>query len=123
MQRVGVDAARDLPLDRTLDSTEPYALAAREVAAAQGVACLDLWHELLATPSWQALLSDGLHFTAAGQKALWDIVRKALDKHFPDMRSVGASMTGHDTVAWTCLAVSRATFGMGSRGTRLYGPT
>ena len=55
-------------LDRTADNTGLYAAACETVGKQMGVPVVNLWRLMLSQPNWQEfLLSDGLHFTPAGQ--------------------------------------------------------
>jgi len=70
-------------VDRSNAHTGEYARAARRAAEAAGASCVDLWEGLLLRggPSWEEMLSDGLHFTAEGQAAVWELLREALKAH------------------------------------------
>ncbi|CAI5966714.1 unnamed protein product [Closterium sp. NIES-64] len=58
---------------RTNEFTGKYAGAVREVAeACGGVPVIDLWTVLQQQPTWQALLSDGLHLAPGGNKVLFE---------------------------------------------------
>ncbi|CAI6008029.1 unnamed protein product [Closterium sp. NIES-65] len=59
--------------ERTNEFTGKYAGAVREVAeACGGVPVIDLWTVLQQQPTWQALLSDGLHLAPGGNKVLFE---------------------------------------------------
>ncbi|KAG2428151.1 hypothetical protein HXX76_011831 [Chlamydomonas incerta] len=85
-QRFGERAAA-WPLDRTLDTVAPYARAAAAAAAELGVPCLDLFNLLQQEPDWgERLLSDGLHFSPAGQARVWELMQALLVRVWPELR-------------------------------------
>lgn len=73
-------------LDRTLANTGLYAAEARRVAAASGVPVLDLYRVVQEHPGWEReLLSDGLHFTPAGQHVVFDALIEVLHEEVPEL--------------------------------------
>lgn len=79
-----------------------YSNAAAGVAKKCGVPFVDLWHAFLASVGWQEgdpipgdvgsnsplsishLLNDGLHFTGAGYRVLYDEIVKVIETHYPE---------------------------------------
>ena len=103
-------APLDKPVDRTLAASGAYAAAACRAAGRAGVACLDLWTLFQETevgdgadgsaaahhhrrhrgdadatdpssPPWAGLLSDGLHFSPAGQAVAFNAISAAIAQH------------------------------------------
>lgn len=62
-----------------------YAKACQAAAIDCGVPCLDLRSAFLAAPSWQDLLSDGVHFQDAGDRFLADVLIQFIEKEFPHL--------------------------------------
>ena len=60
----------------------------KEVGQALGAPVLDLWTALQREPGWEALLEDGLHFTAAGQRAVRDALLAFISERLPHLRCV-----------------------------------
>eukprot|EP00892_Ulva_mutabilis_P003997 jgi/Ulvmu1/196/UM001_0200.1 len=69
--------------ERSNANTGLYAAACVEVGQAEGVAVVDLWTRLQEQPQWQALLSDGLHLSAAGNAAVFEQLRQCIDSTLP----------------------------------------
>eukprot|EP00475_Leptophrys_vorax_P028644 TRINITY_DN41599_c0_g1_i1.p1 TRINITY_DN41599_c0_g1~~TRINITY_DN41599_c0_g1_i1.p1 ORF type:complete len:277 (+),score=58.37 TRINITY_DN41599_c0_g1_i1:44-832(+) len=69
------------------DVTKKYAEAAQQAALKLGVPYINLWEEFQsARPSnWKELLSDGLHFTQAGNQLLYNLVAAKIDSEFPEL--------------------------------------
>ena len=72
--------------ERTLEGARQYAEAAKEVAATRKLPALDLWTHLQDIPDWQALLSDGLHFTPKGNGAVFNLLIGLIDRQLPHFR-------------------------------------
>lgn len=70
--------------DRDSETTARYAAVALEVAAAQGVHALDLFSRVqqVNPERWgeDYLGTDGLHFTAEGQRAVGRLVLEAIER-------------------------------------------
>ena len=69
--------------DRVIGNTEQYANAAKRVAAAEAVPCVDLFNRFQEQPGWQQLLSDGLHLTPAGQRLFYEEAVAAIETAHP----------------------------------------
>ncbi|KAK2874963.1 hypothetical protein FQN49_001914 [Arthroderma sp. PD_2] len=90
------------PLSRMANNTKMYADACREVGESLNVAIADIWFAFMKQAGWEAgqpiagskdipensklaaLLSDGLHFTAEGYKAMYDEVLRAIREYYPE---------------------------------------
>ena len=81
-----IQLPREAAADRHLDITHRYAAAARQAAAEERAACVDLFTGMLQREQWRGLLCDGLHLSGAGQQVLWEEVKKALEAHFPNLK-------------------------------------
>jgi len=77
--------------ERTLEGARLYAEAAKEVATSRGLPALDLWTHLQDIPDWEALLSDGLHFTPKGNGAVFNLLMGLIDRQLPNFRSVSVA--------------------------------
>jgi hypothetical protein len=98
-QKMGISTP--VPPDRTNEHTQQYAAAVVELGKQAGVPVVDLFNSLQDVPGWQnELLSDGLHFTPAGSRRVWQGVREALESHMPLLRCVVAGLLVHRPV--TC---------------------
>eukprot|EP01108_Squamamoeba_japonica_P008374 TRINITY_DN742_c0_g1_i1.p3 TRINITY_DN742_c0_g1~~TRINITY_DN742_c0_g1_i1.p3 ORF type:complete len:173 (-),score=72.02 TRINITY_DN742_c0_g1_i1:36-554(-) len=99
-----------VPLNRTLAHAKLYAEAAKRAADACNVPCVDIYHAMLnydetdnnnnnnsdvdtAGEKWHALLSDGLHLSAAGGQFVFKQVRAALDAFPRNLLAVEAFKT------------------------------
>lgn len=86
VQREGVSEATSIP-ERTNEFTGQYAAAVRQLAGSLGLPVLDLWTELQQHAGWQTkYLEDGLHFTAAGNAAVFELLLKKLREALPHLR-------------------------------------
>lgn len=64
---------------RSNERLAPYALAAKTAAERHGALVVDLHAATLATTGWaQRLLSDGLHFSAGGNKLVYELLSEAI---------------------------------------------
>lgn len=80
------DGAPDTP-ERKNSVTAEYAEGCKEVAASFGIPALDLWTLMMGIPNWErTLLTDGLHFTAEGQRLLYEALQSVIDDKFPALR-------------------------------------
>lgn len=61
-----------------------YAEACLQLGKDLNVPVVDTWGEFQKEASWQTLLNDGLHFSAAGQRKLGELVEQAIRANFPD---------------------------------------
>ena len=83
--------------ESTRSNTVTGEYAARAVSAAQGtagVAVVDLWSEMQRAElhggaTWPSLFSDGVHPNAAGAEVIYELVRTAIAKHFPELKPAG----------------------------------
>ncbi|KAG2594897.1 hypothetical protein PVAP13_5KG031901 [Panicum virgatum] len=65
--------------ERTNEAAGSYAQACMSVAKELGYPVIDIWTKMQEFPDWQtSALSDGLHFSPAGNKILFDEVVKTL---------------------------------------------
>ncbi|KAK9915119.1 hypothetical protein WJX75_004950 [Coccomyxa subellipsoidea] len=82
-----VSEATSIP-ERTNSVTSQYAAAAKQLAGDLGLPVLDLWTEIQKHKSWQSdYLEDGLHFTPAGNKAVFNLLLATLRESFPHLRA------------------------------------
>jgi isoamyl acetate esterase len=91
MQEDGGPVAAETP-ERQNSVTAGYAEACKEVAASLGIPVLDLWTLMMGTPAWQTFLTDGLHFTTAGQRLLYEALQSVIDEHVPSLRCVAVDV-------------------------------
>lgn len=63
-----------------------YAEAARNIARERGLHVLDMWSTLQALPNWQAMLTDGLHFAANGNEAVFNLLMDTINQKLPQFR-------------------------------------
>ncbi|XP_020595894.1 GDSL esterase/lipase At5g45920 [Phalaenopsis equestris] len=73
--------------ERTNESAGAYAKACIAVATESNIPVIDMWSKMQQFPSWEkSFLSDGLHFTASGNKILFEeVVEKLKESGFsPD---------------------------------------
>uniref|UniRef100_A0A383VB09 SGNH hydrolase-type esterase domain-containing protein n=1 Tax=Tetradesmus obliquus TaxID=3088 RepID=A0A383VB09_TETOB len=83
-KRMGISTA--VPPDRTLEYAGHYAAAARATAQALGLPLVDLYEQLQAVPGWRdSLFDDGLHFTPAGSRKVWTLLRDTLAGAYPEL--------------------------------------
>ncbi|PGH08978.1 hypothetical protein GX51_01035 [Blastomyces parvus] len=91
------------PIMRTASQTKKYADACRGVGKELNVPVADIWTAFMAAAGWvegqplagsrdapvneklQALLSDGLHFTPAGYRVMYEEVTRAIRTHYPHL--------------------------------------
>ncbi|KAF6177144.1 hypothetical protein GIB67_025481 [Kingdonia uniflora] len=67
--------------ERTNEAAGAYAKACISVSGECGVAVIDIWSKMQQIPNWEkSCLSDGLHFTASGNKVLFEEVMEGLRK-------------------------------------------
>ncbi|KAJ1861810.1 isoamyl acetate-hydrolyzing esterase [Coemansia sp. RSA 989] len=90
----------DKPVDRSRRTTEPYAIAVRQVGSELSLPVVDLWaaidskvQELQADSSrhwkydgYEEYLWDGLHLNANGNDLLFSLVTNAVNTHFPELQ-------------------------------------
>lgn len=87
-QNNGDSEATSIP-ERTNEFTGQYVAAARQLAGELSLPVVDLWTEVQKQKGWQSkYLEDGLHFTPAGQKAVFDLLLDAIRKALPHLRFV-----------------------------------
>lgn len=97
------DASKGIHQVRRLASTTlNYAQAAREASQELNVECLDLWTVFMKEAGWregesligqkgvekkglERLLRDGLHFTADGEKVLFEALMEKIQEKWPEM--------------------------------------
>lgn len=73
--------------ERTNDFTKQYATAVLELGKELQLPVLDLWTLMQQQPSWQEdLLCDGLHFTPAGNRFVYEHLERLIDTAYPDLR-------------------------------------
>jgi len=90
-QTNGDSEATSIP-ERTNEVTGQYAAAARQLAGELSLPVVDLWTEVQKHKGWQSeYLEDGLHFTPAGQKAVFDLLLDAIRKALPHLRCVSTN--------------------------------
>ncbi|XP_072998338.1 GDSL esterase/lipase At5g45920 [Typha latifolia] len=66
--------------ERTNESAGVFAKACIAVANESGIPVIDVWSKMQQFPDWEkSLLRDGLHFTASGNKILYEEVVKTLE--------------------------------------------
>ncbi|BDA43364.1 Isoamyl acetate-hydrolyzing esterase 1 homolog [Coccomyxa sp. Obi] len=82
-----VSEATSIP-ERTNSFTSEYAAAAKQLANELGLPVLDLFTEIPKQKAWQTeYLEDGLHFTPAGNKAVFDLLLETIRKDLPHLRA------------------------------------
>ncbi|KAK9840954.1 hypothetical protein WJX81_002383 [Elliptochloris bilobata] len=81
----GAAPSTEVP-ERTNAVAEQYAAAAKRVGQALDAPVLDLWTALQREPGWEALLSDGLHFNEAGQRAVREALLSFIAERLPHLR-------------------------------------
>ncbi|KAJ2850415.1 isoamyl acetate-hydrolyzing esterase [Coemansia brasiliensis] len=89
----------DEPIDRCRQTTEPYAIAVRQVASELNLPVVDLWAameskvqqlqasspEELEYDGYEEFLWDGLHLNANGNDLLFSLVTNTINSHFPEL--------------------------------------
>eukprot|EP00884_Botryococcus_braunii_P006854 jgi/Botrbrau1/1616/Bobra.0185s0031.1 len=79
---------KTLTPERTNAYTRHYAEACKAVAAELGVPVLDLWTKMQEQTEWEsAFLSDGLHFTPAGNQFLFDNLQELISTSMPHLKA------------------------------------
>jgi lysophospholipase L1-like esterase len=81
-------------LERTLENSGKYAEACVQVANELNLPCLNLWQAFQTDANWSRFLSDGLHFSAAGQAFVFDKLIHCLQEEFPDLQVQPDPITG-----------------------------
>lgn len=86
-------------LERTLERSGEYSLAAKEAAKELNVPFLDLWTNMQFTSSkvekpWRNYLCDGLHLSSEGNKFVGDALMGLIDEEFPELAVKGVPETG-----------------------------
>lgn len=91
-----------VPPDRSNAVTEQYAAAVAEVGSELGVATVDLFSAFSQQPSLEMYFSDGLHFSAEGEKFAADLIIPVVEQAlhdfsppFPDWKTVSVK-TPHE---------------------------
>ncbi|KAF6252036.1 putative esterase [Scenedesmus sp. NREL 46B-D3] len=83
-KRMGITTAV-LP-DRTLEYAQQYAAAVRDTAQQLSLPVVDLFAQLQQEPGWRdSLFDDGLHFTPAGSRKVWQLLRGVLGQAYPEL--------------------------------------
>ena len=86
LQKVGGEQdAASLP-ERTNAVAGEYARAVKRIGEDLGIPVVDLWTNLQMQPLWQAYLSDGLHFTSAGNAIVYQLVQAKINEALPHLR-------------------------------------
>jgi lysophospholipase L1-like esterase len=84
-QKLGTDTP--VEPDRSLAYTQQYASAVLDLGRVLSLPVVDLYIRLQSVPGWQtALLKDGLHFTPAGSRAVWQELKAVLDTQATQLR-------------------------------------
>ena len=87
MQRSGKPITEDTVAERTNDFTQSYAAAVVQLGQELKLPVVDLWSSMQTQPDWQnSFLCDGLHLTPAGNTFVYDQLRPAINKAYPDLR-------------------------------------
>jgi lysophospholipase L1-like esterase len=111
-------------LERTLELSGQYAQGARQVAEELNLPFLDLWTMMQFSSStegggddeakmvveradWRSFLSDGLHFSASGNKFVGESILHMIDQVLPDLSVQPCPETGNINSSSTCPLVSR----------------
>eukprot|EP00775_Hariotina_reticulata_P015398 gene15398-biopygen16972 len=75
--------------DRTLEHAGLYAAAVKALGAKLELPVVDLYSKLQEYPGWELhLFNDGLHFTPAGARQVWQHLKATLEGNFPKLKWV-----------------------------------
>ncbi|KAG1668157.1 hypothetical protein FOA52_005149 [Chlamydomonas sp. UWO 241] len=78
--------AQQWPLDRSNATTGVYAAAVGELGKELGLPVVELWEGMQADEGWgDALFTDGLHFTPAGNAHVYGALMAAVASAYPDV--------------------------------------
>eukprot|EP00579_Thalassiosira_antarctica_P007381 CAMPEP_0201885518 /NCGR_PEP_ID=MMETSP0902-20130614/19231_1 /ASSEMBLY_ACC=CAM_ASM_000551 /TAXON_ID=420261 /ORGANISM="Thalassiosira antarctica, Strain CCMP982" /LENGTH=271 /DNA_ID=CAMNT_0048414763 /DNA_START=195 /DNA_END=1010 /DNA_ORIENTATION=- len=99
-------------LERTLELSGKYAEGAKEVANELGLPFLDLWTKMQFTSSgerenWRDFLSDGLHFSASGNKFMGESLIEMIDQLLPDLSVKPCPESGGINSSSVCQSIQR----------------
>jgi lysophospholipase L1-like esterase len=107
-------------LERTLELSGQYAQGAGEVAKELNLPFIDLWTKMQFSPctgeetavlvertDWRTFLSDGLHFSAAGNKYVGETILQVIDQVFPDLSVQPCPETRNINSSSTCPSVPK----------------
>ena len=72
--------------ERTNAVAGEYARAVKRIGEDFGIPVVDLWTNIQMQPLWQAYLSDGLHFTSAGNAIVYHLVQAKINEALPHLR-------------------------------------
>ena len=87
--------------ERTNEAAGRYAAACRDLGAELGLPVLDLWTELQAEADWATrLLCDGLHLTEAGNRRVGELLVRAVQARWPELRPEAMPL---DVPEWSAL--------------------
>ncbi|KAL0053262.1 hypothetical protein WJX82_003464 [Trebouxia sp. C0006] len=87
-QRSGTSRTETTLPERTNDYTSGYAAAVVELGKELQLPVVDLWTSMQAQRDWQTqLLCDGLHFTPAGNRFVYQQLQPAINKAYPKLRT------------------------------------
>lgn len=81
-------------LERTNENAGLYADAVEHVAADMSLPCLNLWKVLQEESNWPEFLSDGLHFSPAGNTLVGAKILQKIAEVFPELAVVPCKYTG-----------------------------
>ena len=106
-------------LERTLELSGEYAQGAREMAKELNLPFLDLWTnmqfitegegvgEVVERVDWRSFLSDGLHFSAAGNKFVGEALLQLIDQVLPELSVQPCPDTGNINSSSTCPSIPK----------------
>lgn len=84
-KKMGITTA--VPPDRTLEHAQQYAAAVKALGRKLQLPVVDLYAQLQQVPGWRdSLLDDGLHFTPAGMRQVWLLLKGALLESYPELK-------------------------------------
>ena len=87
LQRSGTARTETTLPERTNDYTSGYAAAVVELGKELQLPVVDLWTSMQAQRDWQTqLLCDGLHFTPAGNRFVYQQLQPSINKAYPKLR-------------------------------------
>lgn len=84
--------------ERSLEHSGYYAAALKDLAGKRGLPALDLWTKLQEIPHWQELLSDGLHFTPEGNRAVFEQLICLIEQELPQFRQSSKPLARWDVI-------------------------
>lgn len=91
-ERYGSDATGKL--ERSLELSERYSLAAEQVASENQLPCLNLWKEMQTDKNWARFLNDGLHFSREGNEFVGTMLVKTINDAYPEFAVTACPITG-----------------------------